>query len=159
MNVESPLSNSEPFSQSFGSTLSSRRSTHTNVRSVIDQMQAIRLRYLIRFYQKKLDYSQDSASRPRKKEEYKEIISNFIDILVSRRRFGVSNPRDMIFAHSGLVPNLNISDANYNDSVAQIFENLARHPVTSTESYQIFSHVKILEPRERRREPPSWVPD
>jgi hypothetical protein len=147
------------------------RSAHINFRAVIEQMQLARSRYQIKLHQMKFDFSLEAVTRTIEDEdedsvgdelnddEYKDILSNFIDILVSRRGFGVSDPRDMIFAHAALVHHLNISNPNYNHSIAQVFEGLARHHIKSMQSYEIFSYVEILEPHERRQELTSWVPD
>jgi hypothetical protein len=121
-------------------------------------MKVARSRYQIKVYQTKFNLSKEPISSPTE-EDYKEIISSFIDILASRRGFGVIDPRDMIFAHSGLVHNLKLGDANYNNSIAQVFENIARHCIYSMRNYEIFSHLEILEPDERRQDLPSWVPD
>jgi len=65
----------------------------------------------------------------------------------------------MIFAHAGPVQNLNIGNADHTISVAQIFENFARHHMDLMHSYEILSYIENLEPYERREELPSWVPD
>jgi hypothetical protein len=146
-----------PALPDFTSTSSVTKS-RANFRGVIEQMQLARSRYLTKYYQTKFDLSQDVTPYP-SEESYEEVLSKFVDIIVSRRGFGVSDPRDMIFAHAGPVQNLNIGNADYTILVAQIFENFARHHMDSMHSYEIFSYVENLEPYERREELPSWVPD
>lgn len=74
-------------------------------------MQACQSRYLIESHESKLNYKVVSHS---KEESYRNILSNFINILVPRRGFGVSDLRDTIFAHTRLVPKkLDIGNVNY----------------------------------------------
>lgn len=134
-------------------------------------MQLARVRYQIKSHQMKFDFSLEAVTsltededeevvrKYGKGDEHKDMVSKFIDILVSRRGFGVSDPRDMIFAHSGLVQNLNIGNPNYNHSIAQVFESLARHQMSSMRNYEIFSYVETIESHERQHGLPSWVPD
>jgi hypothetical protein len=142
---------------------------HLVFRTSLMQMQLARAKYKKIEVQKSLDYILDPAVYHsgvnegglgiKPEDPYHEILSNFIDILVSRRGFGVSDPRDMIYAHTSLVHNLKIGNPNYNHSIPQVFEDLARHHMNGMRGYQILSFIEYVEPYDRRQGLRSWVPD
>ncbi|CZR51791.1 uncharacterized protein PAC_01668 [Phialocephala subalpina] len=83
---------------------------------------------------------------------------NFTDTLAARRGFGVSDPRDMIFAHLGLMRNTDIQ-ADYGQSTKHVYQNFARHQMEETCSLELLGHVEDV-PLERRKPGiPSWAPD
>jgi hypothetical protein len=85
----------------------------------------------------------------------------FWDLLRSRRGAGVSNPRDMIYAHLSLT-DLDIQDTTpirYDLSVVDVYTSLARDFVASTTDLSILKHVEDSALEECRNNLPSWVPD
>lgn len=134
------------------------KSANIDFLALVERMQSARSQYQIKFYQTKFDLYRGTSPSAIELDR-RPTISSFIDILAARRGFGVLDPRDMIFAHTGLVQDLQLGNANYSHSLAHIYELVARQHMTSMESYEIFSYVDSLELRERRQGLPSWVPD
>jgi hypothetical protein len=86
------------------------------------------------------------------------------DLLASRKGFGVSDPRDMLFANVGLVPNsssnhdqtLHLIAVDYEKDEVQVYIDLARYFLENLGD-MVFS---LLDSRPRlRKDLPSWVPD
>jgi hypothetical protein len=78
----------------------------------------------------------------------------------SRRGLGASDPRDMIYAHLGLVE-LNPSRFSimYEHSVVQVYEDVARLFLTVLPNLSILIFVENTEEGKRLAGLPSWVPD
>lgn len=83
------------------------------------------------------------------------------DMLSRRRGVGVSDPRDMVYAHLGLCDNAIQSTipVDYDRSIADLYEHVARIHITSCRSLYILFHVEEIQPEHRRPGLPSWVPD
>jgi hypothetical protein len=86
----------------------------------------------------------------------------FLDILLARRGFGVTDARDMIFGHLGIAADsakdLGIS-VDYDISAVQGFINLAKSIMVQSEDLEILFYVQDMDPSLRRIGLPSWVPD
>jgi hypothetical protein len=82
----------------------------------------------------------------------------FTTLLASRRGFGVSDPRDMLFAHCGLVKDCGV-EVNYNQTVIKAYEMFARKHIERTGSLKILSYIEDVELNQRRSGLPSWTPD
>ncbi|KAG4428456.1 hypothetical protein IFR05_016061 [Cadophora sp. M221] len=87
--------------------------------------------------------------------------AELFQILESRRGSGVSDPRDMIFAHLGLTSpsTQSMIHADYNKSIAELYEEIARAHIETYQDTSILSHVEDVDLCHRREGLPSWVPD
>jgi hypothetical protein len=62
----------------------------------------------------------------------------------SRRALGVSNPRDMIYAHLGMIDfHDDYLTINYDRFVAQAFENVASLFARTIPNFSILLHVEV----------------
>jgi hypothetical protein len=95
-----------------------------------------------------------------------QIPDQLLEILQARRGLGVSDPRDMIYGHLGV---LNIIDPNrsklmkmirvdYNQPVAELYRQVTRYIISAGKGLRILSHVEEV-PLGSRGDLPSWVPN
>jgi hypothetical protein len=87
-------------------------------------------------------------------------------LLKSRKGFGVTDPRDMLFANLGLVGHAiehesklsHLIMVDYQKNEAEVYSDLARYFIESFDDFRIFA---LLDPNEKRcgSEAPSWAPD
>jgi hypothetical protein len=82
----------------------------------------------------------------------------FLGILDSRRGFGASNPRDLIFAHLGIVNPL-ILKVDYGKTTSHVYEMFTWKYISTTGSLEVFAHIDDIDLLHRRQGLPSWVPD
>jgi len=84
-----------------------------------------------------------------------------LNILVTRRGAGVSDPRDMVYGHLGLLPQpIEIAmEIDYGKSVAKVYEDIARHFIRRDNSLAFLQHLENVDLNSRRDGLPSWVPD
>ncbi len=89
-----------------------------------------------------------------------------LHILHSRHGSGVSDGRDMIYAHLGMLrdyeSNLELSSlirVDYNKSLSEVYTNLALYLLRRQQSFDFLLHVENRAVEERNPELPSWVPD
>ncbi|KAE8445418.1 hypothetical protein EG329_013431 [Mollisiaceae sp. DMI_Dod_QoI] len=86
-------------------------------------------------------------------------------VLLSRRGFGVSDLRDLIYGHlavAGLPSTTNIPPCpvvDYKRSVVDVFTDATRHMLLESENYDALLHVNVGDSTRRMKELPSWVPD
>lgn len=87
--------------------------------------------------------------------------ASLFELLCSRRGCGVSDPRDMIFAHLGLAKaqTRNTFLVDYDRTVVQLYEDIARLYIERTGVQVVLFFVEKVQPEERRACLPSWVPD
>ncbi|PVH76270.1 hypothetical protein DL98DRAFT_294911 [Cadophora sp. DSE1049] len=87
--------------------------------------------------------------------------AELFQILELRRGSGVSDARDMIFAHLGLSSDITRSmiPVDYNKSIEQLYEEIARKHIEAHKNASIIYHVETVDPSSRRKSLPSWVPD
>ncbi|KAF7932020.1 uncharacterized protein EAE97_009041 [Botrytis byssoidea] len=109
-----------------------------------------------------------SARRPSK-----ILAENLINLLTARRGLGVSDPRDMVFAHNGIVQTSSYQTfleaeeiaIDYSKSVEKVFTDLACHCLKIFPDYRRLEILSYKENRtgcrakENELEVPSWVPD
>jgi hypothetical protein len=81
-----------------------------------------------------------------------------LSILEARRGYQASDPRDRVFAHLGLVDDVDLR-VDYRMTCAQVFQAFAQQHILDTKSYEIFAHVEDVELQQRMKGVPSWVPD
>ncbi|CZR55616.1 uncharacterized protein PAC_05504 [Phialocephala subalpina] len=83
-----------------------------------------------------------------------------LNILLTRRGAGVSDPRDMVYGHLGLLdrPTVPPIEIDYGRSIAEVYEDIARHYI-KRQSVRFLQYVEDIELHERRDGLPSWVPD
>jgi hypothetical protein len=90
--------------------------------------------------------------------------SSLFLILLSRRGFGMSDSRDMIFAHRGIADLNPTRDAqellpvDYSKSVKEIFTDATRFMLEFGDD-EVLLHVEARDPGSRMPGLPSWVPD
>jgi len=81
-----------------------------------------------------------------------------LSILEARRGFQGSDPRDRVFAHVGLVHNLELR-VDYGITHQKLFQIVAERHISETNSYDIFRHIEDVDLQQRQKGLPSWVPD
>ena len=86
---------------------------------------------------------------------------DLLDLVASRRGLGVSDGRDMIFAHLGLasdLPDHRIA-VDYKKSCRRVYEDFALYVMEKFDIIHITRHVEDIPPEQRMEGLPSWVPD
>jgi Heterokaryon incompatibility protein (HET) len=86
---------------------------------------------------------------------------DLLDLVASRRGLGVSDGRDMIFAHLGLVSDLpdHRIAVDYKKSCVRVYEDFALYVMEKLGVNYITRHVEDIPPEQRMQGLPSWVPD
>jgi hypothetical protein len=89
-----------------------------------------------------------------------------MDLLLSRRGLGATNPRDMIFGHWSMASDRSELEEyvkiDYSKSCEVIYENVARYLLDHVAPYApdvFFQHLDNVEPASRRQNLASWAPD
>lgn len=93
--------------------------------------------------------------------------NNLLQILRWRRGSGVTNPRDMIYAHLGMLGGKDNEDCllekliqvDYSKSIGEVYTNAALYFIESSGGFGILSHIEDLSLDCRRQGIPSWVSD
>jgi hypothetical protein len=88
------------------------------------------------------------------------------DLLKSRKGFGVTDPRDMLFANLGLIDRaiededtlFNLIVVDYEKTEEQVYRDLAYYLFENLQDFRIFSLCDSSE-RHSNRQMPSWAPD
>jgi len=86
---------------------------------------------------------------------------DLLDLVVSRRGLGVSDGRDIIFAHLGLasdLPDHRIA-VDYKKSCMRVYKDFALYVMEKFDINHITCHVEDIPPEQRMQGLPSWVPD
>ncbi|KAH0433912.1 heterokaryon incompatibility [Colletotrichum camelliae] len=99
---------------------------------------------------------------------YRAPSDDITEMLMRARQLEASDPRDKVFALLGISANINLDDkklaVDYSKPPAQVYADLARFVMTTSESFDMLSHVNHFV----RFQPffaspygwlPSWVPD
>ncbi|KAL5325262.1 hypothetical protein ACEPPN_006386 [Leptodophora sp. 'Broadleaf-Isolate-01'] len=109
-----------------------------------------------RDFNKKIQSLQDNSEAPSG-----DSFAELFQILESRRGSAASDPRDMVYAHLGLISPFtrDMIDVHYNKSIAELYEEIARRHIAKYGDTAILSYVEELDPCDRRDGLPSWVPD
>jgi hypothetical protein len=88
-----------------------------------------------------------------------------LNLLDSRRGLGVTDPRDMIYGHLGVLgmkkPDNKLDSiirVYYNQTVSELFTQVALYTISARKEFDIFFHVADI-PIEKRTQFPTWVPD
>jgi len=91
--------------------------------------------------------------------------TRLLEILHSRRGLGVTDPRDMIYGHLGVLgfrsPDSELEKivrVDYNQSVSALFSQVTVYMISARFDFDILSHVADI-PLENRTDFPTWVPD
>ena len=91
---------------------------------------------------------------------------DLLPILHSRRGFGVKDPRDMIYAHLGIVDTnselaglRDFIQVDYNKTIREVYMDAALDLIQLRRNFDILSHVEDVPLGHRRDDLPSWVPD
>jgi hypothetical protein len=88
---------------------------------------------------------------------------DLMKILHTRRGAGVSDPRDMIFGHLGILSDNSQDDglpefitADYRRSIAELYGDVARYFMHSRGAFGVLSHVEDVAIEQRRAGLPTW---
>ena len=89
-----------------------------------------------------------------------------LEMLKSRRGLGVTDPKDMLFAHTNVARTAEVQekyryliDVDYNRSCPEVYERVAIYFMRQLNDFSILSAVEDVELRSRRRDIMSWAPD
>jgi hypothetical protein len=90
-----------------------------------------------------------------------------LQLLSSRRGIGVSDPRDMLFAHIGISRLAEQKDndhqelirVDYGQECSQVYDKIAKYFIEKHNDFRILSHVEDIDIEERRHGCASWAPD
>jgi hypothetical protein len=84
-----------------------------------------------------------------------------LNAMIYRRGLGVSDPKDMVYAHWGLASNetKDFIVVDYNKSCAEVYEDIAWYYLNKMKNVFLFFHVGEVEFNKRRAGLPSWVLD
>jgi hypothetical protein len=92
---------------------------------------------------------------------------SLLQLLSSRRGIGVSDPRDILFAHIGVSGLAEQKDNNhqelirvdYGQECSQVYEKIAKYFIEKHNDFRVLSHVEDINLDERRYGCVSWAPD
>jgi hypothetical protein len=108
----------------------------------------------------------ETAENETAESETPRFAKRLYDLLKSRKGFGVTDPRDMLFANLGLVGDalehenklLHLIAVDYQKNEAKVYSDLACYFFENLDDFRIFG---LLDPIEKRcdSEAPSWAPD
>jgi Heterokaryon incompatibility protein (HET) len=91
------------------------------------------------------------------------VSTSLFNLLLQRRGLGATDPRDMIFAHFGIVSDRAAVDQNikvdYQQTCRHLFEDVARYLINSAGPQLVFYHIDDIDPSSRCRDLASWAPD
>ncbi|KAF7910296.1 hypothetical protein EAE99_011343 [Botrytis elliptica] len=91
-----------------------------------------------------------------------------LKILHSRRGYGVSDPRDMLYGHLAMFANHTKSkdpkiekliEIDYRKTTTEVYTDLALYFLNLQLSFEFLSHVEDVNFEERKWNLPTWVPD
>ncbi|KAI1204860.1 heterokaryon incompatibility protein-domain-containing protein [Annulohypoxylon truncatum] len=112
------------------------------------------------------DYEND---RKQRKEHYRAAVNapvSLLDALVFSSSFGVTDPRDLVYgilgfttvpvSHIGMDMNQPTLEVDYNRSVSEVYQDVAKYEITRTESLDI---LDFSASRPAPTDIPSWTPD
>ncbi|KAH8780807.1 heterokaryon incompatibility protein-domain-containing protein [Hyaloscypha finlandica] len=88
----------------------------------------------------------------------KGCFEQFLSVIASRRGFNTSDPRDFIFAHIGLVQELDLA-VHYGMNTEQVFQMLVQTYITVTGSLAILRHREYIDIANRRPGLATWAVD
>ncbi|KAH8662990.1 heterokaryon incompatibility protein-domain-containing protein, partial [Tricladium varicosporioides] len=86
------------------------------------------------------------------------ILEKLLAVLASRRGLGVSDPRDMIFAHIGIFKGTGITP-RYDRSTVHLYEEIVKYYYNLTSGLEMLHYVEDVDPNSRRKNLASWAPD
>ncbi len=81
----------------------------------------------------------------------------FLNLSCSGRGLGITDPRDIIYTHLGMIW-LNLK-FDWQQNISQVYTTFARNHIKYSRSYEILSQIEDVEMSERREGVPSWVLD
>lgn len=84
--------------------------------------------------------------------------TQLLELLQIRRGLGVSDPRDIIFAHIGLFEGTGIQ-ANYTLTEAEVFHNLTKKHIELFKDLSILNHLDSIPMSDKRNSIASWAID
>jgi hypothetical protein len=82
-----------------------------------------------------------------------------LNLLKARRGLGVTDPRDMLYAHVGFASDGQDVNVDYTKTCAQVYEDFARHLMKSLPAYDLLLLVGNHESPTRVKGLGSWAPD
>jgi hypothetical protein len=102
-----------------------------------------------------LEHDLDPYDGPRERRKD----NTMLELLQARRSLGVTNPRDMIYAHVGLASDGQKQVVDYSKTCAYIFEKFARYIAKKEGLYILIYNIGEGKSPSRPSGLPSWVPD
>lgn len=87
--------------------------------------------------------------------------SHLLEILGKRRGCGATDPRDLVYAHLGLVDDGALLEIpiEYSTPVVEVYERFIKSFFRQTGKLSFLEYVEEVEADSRRPDLPSWVPD
>lgn len=151
-NLDSDVDYGDVASPPFYRELAKRLPCYTtNILEVIDYMQTARTAFQLSRKDAILVNSEDISMKLREPEK-------LLAVLASRRGLGVSDPRDMIFAHIGIFKGTGITP-RYDRSTVHLYEEIVKYYYNLTSGLEMLHYVEDVDPNSRRKNLASWAPD
>ncbi|KAH6678235.1 hypothetical protein B0J14DRAFT_650453 [Halenospora varia] len=135
---------SPPFYRELAKRLPGRT---TNVSEVIDYMQMTRTEFQV---SRKDAILVELECICMKQPQLEKLLA----ALASRRGLGVSDPRDMIFAHVGMFKGTSIMP-HYGRSTVRLYEEMVKYNFSLTSSLELLHYVEDVGPDSQRQGPAS----
>jgi hypothetical protein len=139
------------------------RATESDKYQVLLKMQQARARYRNRTRKSNREEDEiedDSALLSYLSTETSD--NRMLDLLRARRGLGVTDPRDMIYAHVGFASDSQEHESmivNYSKASAQVYEDFAQYVAEKHGIHTLLYNVSDGRSPSRRTGLPSWVPD
>ena len=131
--------------------------------AVVAEPSSRELRNARHMYEMGMARSRYMATKDKGNEEsLQQNDKQLLKLLKARRGLGVSDGRDMIYAHLSLTDSATqeAMAIRYDLSVADVYESFARSTISSAHNFSILFDIEDVDDLDERREDlPSWVPD
>jgi len=131
------------------------RSLHSNRYQVLSQMQQARAKH--QNLKGWIDLKKNDASMGYSRKMGSD--NSMLELLQARRSLGVTDPRDMVYAHIGLANDGRGIEVDYSKTCAEIYVDFACRIIKSEGPCTLLSHVSNGRSPRRPESLPSWVPD
>ena len=86
-----------------------------------------------------------------------------LNLLLSRRGLGATNPKDMIFAHMGIAADRqawgDLIKVDYRKSCPEVYEDAGRYLIDTVGPEKMFAYLDSVDPTLRQPDLASWTPD
>ncbi|KAL2062480.1 hypothetical protein VTL71DRAFT_6746 [Oculimacula yallundae] len=104
-------------------------------------------------------------------ERKTDYVDDFLEMLDARRGFGVTDPRDMLFTHRGILGHPpthpwspELVDVDYSKDSIEVYQSIVKYTLARTRDYRILSHAEANYSLDKSKVNasyffPTWVPD